>query len=126
MNILILEDSKKRAREFANNLGGFRAFAVIVAMAQSCISMLENIDVDVLFLDHDLGGTPSDENSGYAVACWLEQHPERKPSVIVIHSMNPIGAARMKMALPEAIYAPCIWTNESELIHILTRNQKIS
>lgn len=95
--ILILEDQEARQlifRElFKDN------FVIIMETARDCIEVLRRFDWDVLFLDHDLGV----DGTGYEVACWLEMLPERQPWRIFLHTGNPVGKAKMKQALPEAI-----------------------
>lgn len=53
-----------------------------------------------LSLDHDLGDTSP---SGYDLLCWLEEWVVRMRlvdiPVIHIHSANPVGAARMRLAI---------------------------
>lgn len=85
---------------------------VWVQTATEAIAALANEDWDALFLDHDLGGeayVQSGPGTGYEVAVWLEQHPDRKPPQIFLHSLNPAGRDNMKAALPEAIHAPFAW-----------------
>lgn len=61
-------------------------------------------------LDHDLSiddtlGTPKGAKTGYDLVCWMEQHgiwPER----VTVHSMNPSGAQRMRLAVERA-GVPC-------------------
>ena len=51
-------------------------------------------------MDHDLGR----EETGYDVLKWLEEGVATKkidyiPDVILIHSANPVGRARMEQAI---------------------------
>ncbi len=52
-------------------------------------------------LDHDLTvaatmGTPApDEQTGYTVVCWMEEHGVWPANGVRVHSMNPVGKARM-------------------------------
>lgn len=112
-NVLVLEDNEERIKHFKKNLVGnnFK----IVSVSDACIELLVKDKWDVLFLDHDLGGrsyVPSSEsNTGYQVAKFLHDNPKYKPSeVIIIHSLNPIGAENMQNALPEAYRIPFAWT----------------
>lgn len=126
MNILILEDAEERNRKFRNNLQGCRV--EIVDNVERCINLLYTYEWDILFLDHDLGHkvfTPSNKESGYGVACWLETNPKWKPKTVVIHSLNPLGVKKIKQALPEAIVCPFVWENKMVLERIL-ENQKNS
>lgn len=112
MNILILEDDPARMHVFTRNLIGTNT--VIVDNVPDAISELSSRNWDYLFLDHDLGGqqmVESGDDTGYAVAAWLEEHLDKKPPNIVIHSLNPAGAQNMKNALPEAVLAPGCWAS---------------
>ena len=103
MNVLILEDSKERIPIFNKVLKD--DIPVVVETAKHAIDLLKNKDWDLLFLDHDLGGqsyVKSGENTGWEVAKWLEEHPDRKPNNIIIHSLNTVGQKNMKDCLPEA------------------------
>jgi CheY-like chemotaxis protein len=109
MRILVLDDELERLRQFSQNLIG--NVVDLATTAPETINFLKEKEYDILFLDHDLGGkihVPSGPGTGYEVAKWLEEHPERKPEKIYIHSFNPSGAQNMKAALPEAIIAPGI------------------
>ena len=94
-----------------------------VKTVDDCIQCLMDAraHVEALSLDHDLGWCDDcvkaariDEDgvilnpivsqcahvkSGYDMACWLEEYDMFGPPVIVIHSVNPEGASRMKTAL---------------------------
>jgi CheY-like chemotaxis protein len=110
MNVLVLEDDPNRQAKFKLGLIGTN-FA-IVATAQDAIRLLQTKQWDYLFLDHDLGGMQmcaSGPNTGYGVATWLRDHPDRKPKCIIIHSLNPAGAANIKLVLREAVLAPGCW-----------------
>ena len=108
--ILILEDSEERVTAFKKNFIG--AEIVFTDKPNIAIEELKKGGFDALFLDHDLGGTTyaaSDENSGYAVAKWLEENKEYQPEVIILHSLNPTGVQNMKNALPQARIVPFAW-----------------
>jgi len=110
MNILILEDDHARQVTFMRNLIGTNT--VIVETAQDAIQKLSESAWDYLFLDHDLGGlqmVASGPGTGYEVAVWLEEHPDRQPQNIIIHSFNPDGAQKMHQALPNSVLAPGCW-----------------
>jgi CheY-like chemotaxis protein len=110
MKILILEDSEERIKAFKQNFIGTELF--FTDKPAIAIEELKKGGYDSLFLDHDLGGTAfsaSDENSGYAVAKWLNENPQYQPALIVLHSLNPIGVQNMKAELPNAKIVPFIW-----------------
>lgn len=69
-----------------------------VSTSAECIEALESSPVEVLSLDHDLGG----DDTGYKVVLWLELRAADGlpvPGDIRVHSANPVGAARMLAGL---------------------------
>lgn len=112
MKILILDDDPSRHKKFKQTFVG--ADVKSVTTVKDCIAELKHNIWDAVFLDHDLGGKAfvnpaEEEETGYHVARWLEQNPDRKPSTVVIHSLNYDGAQRMKSRIPDAIIAPWAW-----------------
>jgi CheY-like chemotaxis protein len=101
--ILILDDSITRQQKFLDKLD-WHNDVYFADNAQDAISLLEKYLFDWAYLDHDLGG-----DTGYDVALWLNQNQDRMPKNIVIHSLNPVGAKRMKGVLPQAQVIPCAW-----------------
>ncbi len=91
MHILVVDDEREIA-----GLDG----AVYARAAAEAIDLLRTADgLDELWLDHDLGGG----GDGYAVASYLERRAQTGSLLpikrVVIHSMNPVGAQRMRRAL---------------------------
>ena len=85
-----------------------------VNTAAAAIEAFQKRIFDAAFLDHDLGGAVfvdswGDEPTGYTVAKWLSQNPDRKPAQIFIHSYNPDGARNMHNLLPGSVLAPGVW-----------------
>lgn len=70
--------------------------------ATDCIELLENFGdmIEEVSLDHDLG--PINED-GYDVLLWIEEqvrtNPDYKLPKLYVHSMNPVAARRMQMAI---------------------------
>ena len=101
MNIFILEDDAARIEWFTRELADHNL--MIVNTTSFVKSLLENIVIDIYFLDHDLGNKvyqPSDTNSGMHVAnilACLMNHLEK--SIFVIHSWN-IPADRRVFQVP--------------------------
>lgn len=116
LRILILDDDELRHAAFSKQLIG--NVVVHVATAGEAIANLENNALyDVIFLDHDLGGSQMVESgpgTGYEVAQWLEAHPDKQPRTIILHTFNPVGAKNMRACLPGAQWLPGIWAKESE------------
>ena len=112
MKILILEDNADRQQVFRRNLIGQEV--TIVDQAQQAIQLLTENVFEMLFLDHDLGNkifvdSFTEPNTGYAVAKWLEEHPDRQPKEIILHSLNPDGRKNMAYCLPKAQQVPFAW-----------------
>lgn len=107
----MLDDSKIRLIQFRQNLIGHNVRCVTTV--RETIDSLADEDWDYLFLDHDLGGqvnVPSGPGTGYEVAQWLVEHPDRQPEHIVLHSFNENGRKNMQSLLPEAMMCPGAWT----------------
>lgn len=110
MRILVLEDDPARHKKIRRRLIG--NVVVIVETAQEAIDLLRDEDWNLLSLDHDLGGeqmVESGEGTGWEVAKWLENHPERKPKRILLHSYNTPGRENMLACLPDAENCPGWW-----------------
>jgi len=108
--ILVLEDDMQRKVDFLEIFEGLDV--TVLATAGATIALLEEHRWDWLFLDHDLGDhwmTDQGHNTGYAVAVWLEEHPEFSAQHTVIHSLNPVGSERMQKAIPKAVQLPGAW-----------------
>ena len=66
----------------------------------------DNEPFEIIFLDHDLDGqiyVPSGPGTGYEVAQWLKNHPEKMPGKVILHTCNEYGAVLMLEELPEAL-----------------------
>src|SRR5687768_8086171 len=77
---------------------------VWVKSAYEAIELIKKGKVRYMSLDHDLG-IGFDQNTGYEVANAIEDLAERNAIPRIewrVHSMNPIGAQRMKQALKSA------------------------
>ena len=105
--ILIVEDDESRCAWFRQKFAG-REQDVTCDVRQA-VEWLAERDYGVILLDHDLADEhyfsdePDDERTGYAVAAWLAAHPDRqREAIIVIHSLNYVGAQRMLDRLHDA------------------------
>jgi hypothetical protein len=75
-------------------------YDVHVKTAEGAIMSLQTGMFDHISFDHDLGDV--DEKTGYDVAKWIEKmayYKKIKPMTYAIHSANPIGATKIKMAM---------------------------
>lgn len=100
VRIFLLDDDTLRHEWFARQFKG--EHLDIAADATRAIEMLASNYYDLIFLDHDLlpehyyAEEHDDERSGYAVARWLAERPDRlAASDIVVHTRNADGALRM-------------------------------
>jgi two-component SAPR family response regulator len=112
MRILILDDKINRHKEFNKRLIGH--IVKNVYTSKQAIEELYKNKWDYVFLDHDLGeeiNVPSVIDTGWEVAKWLSDHPEKQPERIIIHSFNTEGAKNMKSLLPKAELIPGVWTS---------------
>jgi CheY-like chemotaxis protein len=110
MRVLVLDDDPARLKAFVQSLIGHTV--VTVSFVKDCIENLQNESWDLLFLDHDLSGqayVPSGPGTGYEVAEWLRDNPDKKPKKIILHTFNQLGAVKMREVLPEAQYVPGAW-----------------
>lgn len=105
--ILIVEDDATRRSWFD------RRFAHCERDATDDVSVavqwLLERDYELIFLDHDLAEEhyqfelADDGLTGYVVAAWLAEHPERQAEAqIIIHSLNYPGSQRMLQCLQNA------------------------
>ena len=109
LRVLIVEDTPER-QDILTAL--YRQHAWILAhTGPRAIMLLRAYDFDIVSLDYNLGG----ELTGEDVAEFLASAPG-KALRIIIHSMNPDGAARIKTLLPEAILYP---------VHRMVRSNRI-
>lgn len=74
--------------------------------AAEAIEILKTGNVTLASLDHDLSAEATmglkvpDDETGYAVVCWLEAHPAFWPvQGVRVHSLNRAGTARMLPAI---------------------------
>lgn len=113
MKILILEDSGERIFQFKKRLLSHET--TFTDKPKEAIQLLQDSDWDYIFLDHDMGNVfeKPGEGTGYEVAGWIAEHPERAPRHILLHTMNNVGAAAMMLVLGrvgiKAQYIPLLW-----------------
>lgn len=113
MKILILEDSEERMKFFYQKFN--KENIDHVSNSNDAIAALENTKYDMIFLDHDLGGTQLNydpKNCGTLVAEYLAENPV--DSEIIIHSFNTVAANRMVNILHrmDVKYIPGVWLDK--------------
>lgn len=85
--ILILDDSEERQEKFIEVLSraGYKDLA-ITENAFKAIELLKNLDIDILYLDNDLG---ENNGTGLDVARFLVMRAEEYRGLeVIIHSWN--------------------------------------
>lgn len=104
MKILILEDSEERRRIFHEMLSHTHDLSFFGHVEEAKTALSTDGPFDIIFLDHDLDNRvfvdSEEENTGYQLAKYIAENNVR--AKIIIHSMNPYGAERMKKILPDA------------------------
>jgi CheY-like chemotaxis protein len=100
VRVFLLDDDTLRHDWFARQFKGDRVD--VAADPLRAVELLSSNYYDLIFLDHDLlpehyyAETFDDERSGYAVARWLAERPERLAAAqIIVHTRNADGALRM-------------------------------
>lgn len=120
MKILILEDNPERMKYFKEKFKN-NADIIHTEYSETAITYLKQVEFDIVFLDHDLGGKQMDweeENCGMNVVDWLVENignlkynPE-----IIIHSFNFVRSEIMLDKLLKsgytARYIPGYWLDK--------------
>jgi len=97
--IFIFEDDENRIKYFEEYLGDDNEL-YIARNTDRAIKLWKNDTFLLALLDHDIGQT---EN----VADWIINHsPNFDNMNVIIHSMNPIGAERIKNLVSHSIIFP--------------------
>ena len=98
--ILIVEDDELRRCWFREQFAQFECD--VTDQVAVAIQWLTQRDYDLIFLDHDLIEehyfieAADDGLTGYTVAAWLAENPDRQlQAQIIIHSLNYSGSQRM-------------------------------
>lgn len=100
LRVFLLDDDTQRHDWFARH---FKGDTLDVASdAARAVELLSHNSYHLVFLDHDLlpehyyAEEFDDERSGYAVARFLAERPDRQAaSTIIVHTRNADGALRM-------------------------------
>lgn len=96
MKVLIVEDIEYRQDFIKKTIGVLDADCT--KFAEKGLELLAENSYDLVFLDHDLIGVKS---GSYLTMNWFEKRKEFKTQkpVVIIHSMNTEGAAKMETHL---------------------------
>jgi CheY-like chemotaxis protein len=105
--VLIVEDDEARCAWFRERLAG--SVLDVTCDVGVAVGWLAERDYNAVLLDHDLAdehyfsSEPDDERTGYAVARWLAENPTaQRDALILVHSLNYVGARRMVDVLRDA------------------------
>jgi CheY-like chemotaxis protein len=100
LRVFLLDDDTLRHDWFARQFKGERLD--VAEEPARAVELLAANHYDLIFLDHDLlpehyyAEGFDDERSGYAVARWLSERPDRcAVAQIIAHTRNADGALRM-------------------------------
>src|SRR5262245_35425584 len=106
MNILLLDDSPHRIKFFQNGLKQHQL--TVSRHSKAAIKALKRQPFEVIFLDHDLNGRPTDpdnENTGSEVARFSVDH-EIEYRCIILHTENRAGREAMEALLEDCFIIP--------------------
>ncbi|TXH08461.1 MAG: hypothetical protein E6R03_18155 [Hyphomicrobiaceae bacterium] len=103
-SVFFLDDDPERTKKFLETIPHARCFST----AQSIIAELkEGVEIDFLFLDHDLGGKTfvdsKNEDCGMEVIRYLLAN-KRNIGIIVVHTCNTYAGTLMTERLEGAGY----------------------
>lgn len=113
MRIFILDDDGQRHMAFKKTLMNHTVVHTY-SFDEGCKAVTDEEKFDVFFLDHDLmdfhyGNTSymngdELEFTGYSFVRWMidDMPVDKRPDLVVVHSWNDSGAARMSKALKDA------------------------
>lgn len=98
MKTLLVDDS--RDVDYVNKGWNVQITDVARTFAEG-INALKDGPIDTLLLDHDLACFDDEGNelTGYKVMLFLEEHPEYRPSRVLLVTSNPVGRAKMQTVI---------------------------
>jgi len=108
ISVFLLDDDRQRHRWFAKRFDGDEID--IVETVSEAKELLSEYAYDAIFLDHDLlphhyksNDHDDFENTGYAIAEWLNENKNlQRAATIIVHTRNADGAVQMVEKLRES------------------------
>ncbi len=108
ISVMVLDDDERRHRWFRKRFAG--DFIDIASTVEEAKKILESGTYDAIFLDHDLlphhyvSNDHNDfENTGYAIAEFLQERAElQRAATIIVHTRNADAAIPMVQKLRES------------------------
>lgn len=108
ISVFLLDDDERRHKWFENRFAG-DSLIIAETVAEAKLKLTES-SFDAIFLDHDLlphhyvSNDHGDfENTGYAIAEWLNERQDiQRAATIIVHTRNADAAIPMVMKLRES------------------------
>ena len=108
ISVMLLDDDTRRHRWFAKRFDG--DYLDIAETVEEAKELLLESSYDAIFLDHDLlphhyesNDHGDSENTGFAIAEWLNERPElQRAATIIVHTRNADAAVPMVQKLRES------------------------
>jgi hypothetical protein len=108
ISVFLLDDDRRRHRWFAKRFTGDHLD--VAETVEDAKKMLEGMNYDAIFLDHDLlphhyESNDHDDfaNTGYGIAEWLNDRSElQRAATIIVHTRNADAAIPMVEKLRES------------------------
>ena len=107
ISVMLLDDDERRHRWFVKRFAG--DVLDIAENVEKAKQLLAESGYDAIFLDHDLlphhyesNDHGDEDNTGYAIAEWLHEHPDiQRAATIIVHTRNADAAIKMVEKLRE-------------------------
>jgi CheY-like chemotaxis protein len=108
ISVMLLDDDSRRHRWFAKRFDGDDLD--IAETVDQAKELLADKNYDAIFLDHDLlphhyesNDHGDSDNTGFAIARWLNEKPElQRAATIIVHTRNADAAIPMVQTLRES------------------------
>jgi CheY-like chemotaxis protein len=99
MRVLIIEDTPERQKVLTSL---YRSHAwILVDSCHRAIRLIQAYQFDLISMDYNIRG----DQDGDSVAAAMQESPN-KDAKVIIHSMNPKGADKLSLIMPDAIRYP--------------------
>ena len=108
ISVMLLDDDTRRHRWFTKRFDG--DILDIAENVEEAKELLAECTYDAIFLDHDLlphhyesNDHDDAENTGFAIAQWLNERPDlQRAATIIVHTRNADAAITMVQKLRES------------------------
>jgi DNA-binding response OmpR family regulator len=97
--VLIVEDTEERQNALTSL---YRSHAWVLApTGRRAVALINAYEFDIISLDYNLRGNLTGADVAQTIASSRNRHTR-----VVIHSMNPKGATKIALLLPQALHFP--------------------